>query len=183
MAESQLTTAAALAALADNTDGDISPRDVRDQFTTLRMGMGQMFVPATAAAAVTISDTSSYFEATNPAWTFSTDGYLFDEVSNGRLRYTGTVPVMAHIACSVSMTMSVGTNQVTHFRLSLNGTTDPASEVQRFVGTGSDVGSTALHLVETLTAGDYISLWVRNSTGSNDVTIECANLQAVTSTI
>ena len=55
MAESQLTTAAALAALADNTAGDISPRNVRDQFTTLRMGMGQMYVPATVSAAVTAS--------------------------------------------------------------------------------------------------------------------------------
>jgi hypothetical protein len=183
MAESQLTTAAALAALADNTDGDISPQDIRDQFTTLRNGMGQIYVPASASASITIANTNDYVEATNPVWTLSAGPYLFDEsAGNGRLTYVGTVPVMAHIACTVSMTVA-GTNQTTHFRLSLNGTTDVASEVQRFVSTGSDVGSTALHLVEVLTAGDYISLWARNATAANDITIEAANLQAVTSTI
>jgi hypothetical protein len=182
MAESQLTTTAALAALADNTDGDISPQDVRNQFETLRMGMGQIFVPATASATVTIANTNDYVEVTNPAWTLSSGAYLFDEVSNGRLRYTGTVPVMAHIACSISMTVS-GTNQLTHWRLGLNTATDAASEVQRLIGVGSDVGSTALHLIETLTNGDYISLWVRNATSTGSPTIEAANLQAVTSTI
>ena len=183
MADTQRTITAALALLADNTAGDISPQDLRDAFTTWRPGHGQIYVPAAAAAAITIVDTTNYVEVTAPAWTLSSGGYLFDESDgNGRLTYIGTESVMCHIACTISFT-AASNNQLTHWRLGKNGTTDASSEVQRKGGTGSDVGAAALHLMVTLTTGDHISLFVRNATAVSDPTLTCANLQVLTAPV
>jgi hypothetical protein len=144
------------------------------------MGHGQIYVPAAASAPIIINNTDDYFEAIDPAWTLSADPHFFDESSgNGRLTYIGLAPVTLHIACTISMT-SGNNNQVTHWRLGKNAVPDEASEVQRKIGTGADVGSTALHLIEAMSQGDYLSLWVRNASGANDVTLEVANLQAMT---
>ena len=180
MADTQRSVSAVLALLADNTAGDISAQDLRDAFVSWRMGMGQIYVAATDRATVTISDTTNYFEVTNPVWTLSSGGVWVDESGgNGRLTYTGTADVMCHIACTISFT-AASNNQVMHWRIGKNGTTDAASEVQRKVSTGADVGSTALHLVTSMTTGQYLSLWVRNATTASNVTLECANLQLVT---
>jgi hypothetical protein len=180
MPDTQRTTATIFSLLANNTAGAISPQDLRDALLSWRNGHGQIYVPAAAAAAITIANTNDYVEATTPAWTLSSGAHLFDESGgNGRLTYTGVEPMVAHIACSISMTC--GSNlQLTHWRLGVNATPDAASECQRKIGTGTDSGSTALHLIATVTNGDYISLWCRNSTSAADVTLEVANLQAVT---
>jgi hypothetical protein len=70
-------------------------------------------------------------------------------------------------------------NQTLHWRIGLTGVTDATSEVQRRIMTGTDVGSTALHLITTMSTNDYLSLWVRNATGANNVTLEVGNLQAM----
>lgn len=180
MADTQRSVATILGLLADNVAGDISPQDLRDAFVSWRPGHGQLYVAAADAAAETIAGTVNYYEVTTPVWTLSAGAHLFDEsTGNGQLTYTGAVDVVAHIACSISMTCG-SNNQVTHWRLGVNGTSNAASEVQRKIGTGADVGSTALHLITTLSAGDYISLFVRNATGANNVTLEVANLEVVT---
>jgi hypothetical protein len=180
MTQTQRSVAEIYALLADNVTEDIGPQDHRDSLATWRMGHGQIFVPAAASAAITISNNTDYFEATAPAWTLSADPHFFDEsAGNGRLTYIGVAPVTLHIACSISMT-SGSNQQVTHWRLGKNAVPDEAAEVQRKIAQGTDVGSTALHLIEAMSTGDYVSLWVRNSSGANDVTLEVANLQAMT---
>lgn len=149
--------------------------------TPWRMGLGQIYVAAADAAAITVSDTGVYYEATEPVWSVYGDNEWFDEsAGNGRLTYIASNDVMVHVACTISMTSGAQNNQVTHWRLGKNGTSDEMSEVQRKIGTGTDVGSTALHLVQMLSKGDYVSLFVRNATGTNDIVLECANLQAMT---
>ncbi len=179
MADVQRSVSAILALLADNANLRISEQDVRDAFVSWRNGHGQIYVAASDSAAVTISNNSDYFEATAPVWTLSAGAHWFDESDgNGRLTYIGVAGIVVHVSCTISMT---GTNaQVTHWRIGKNGTTDAASEVQRKIGTGADVGSTALHLVTTMSTGDHLSLFVRNATGSNNVTLEAANLQVMT---
>lgn len=179
MAQTQRSTSEIYTLLADNVTGNISPQDIRDAFASWRMGHGQIYVPATAAAAITIANTTDYVECTAPVWTLSAGGHLFDEsAGNGRLTYTGLATSYMHIAYSYSMT-TASNNQVTHFRIGKNGITDEASEVQRKVGTGADVGAGACHLVTSMSTGDYLSVWVRNSTSASDVTLVCCNLQAV----
>ena len=180
MTQTQRSVAEVYALLADNITEDISPQDHRDSLATWRTGHGQIYVPAAAAAAVTISNNSDYFEATEPDWTLSAGNHNFDEsAGNGRLTYIGAADVVLHIACTISMT-SGSNQQVTHWRCGRNGTPDEASHAQRKISSGGDVGSTALHLIQPMSTGDYTSLWVRNASGANDVTLEVANLQAVT---
>ncbi|MEE9177575.1 MAG: hypothetical protein V3U46_04040 [Acidimicrobiia bacterium] len=180
MTQTQRSVAEIYALLPDNITEDISPQDHRDSLATWRMGHGQIYVPAAASAPIIITNTDDYFEAIDPEWTLSAGGHFFDESGgNGRLTYIGLAPVTLHIACTISMT-SGSNNQITHWRLGKNAVPDEAAEVQRKIMTGTDVGSTALHLVEAMSTGDYVSLWVRNASGANDVTLEVANLQAMT---
>lgn len=177
MAQTQKTVTAAYRLLADNTSGDISPRDLRDTFESWRPRHGQMYVAAADSGDITITDSTNYFEATAMTWTLSSGQYEFDEsAGNGRLTYTGAETVMVHIACTISMTCA-SNQQVLHFRIGKSGVTNDASEVQRKVGTGQDVGSTAAHLTTNMSNGDYLSLWCRNATSTANVTIECANIQ------
>ena len=180
MTQTQRSVAEVYALLADNITEDIGPTDHRDSLATWRMNHGQIYVLAAAAAAIVIPNNTDYIEATAPAWTLSAGGFQFDESGgNGRLTYTGVATVMAHISCSISMS-SASVNQVTHWRIGKNAVTDAASEIQRKTGAGGDVGSTALHLMESLATGDYVSLWCRNASGANNVTLEVANLQVQT---
>ena len=181
MAETQRTSSEIYTLLANNTTGAISPTDLRDAFATWRPGHGQIYVAAAAAAAISFSDSTSYVEVTGPAWTLSSGAHLFDESGgNGRLTYTGA-DVSVHVAASISMTAS-NNNQITHWRIGKTGTDDAASEIQRKIGTAADGGSTAMHLITTLSTNDYLSLFVRNEswTASETVTLEVANLQCVT---
>lgn len=180
MADTQRSVSAILALLADNTTGAISAQDIRDAFTSWRMGHGQLYVAAADAGTINISNTDDYFEATTPTWTLSSGAHWFNESDgNGRLTYIGVADVTVHIACTLSFTAE-NNNRTFHFRLGKNGTTDAASEVQQRIGTGADVNSTAIHVVTTLSTGDHVSLFARNATAADDITIACANLQAVT---
>jgi len=177
MADTQRPVATILALLGNNTTGDISPQDLRDAFVSWRNAHGQLYV--TTPTATTISDTTNYFETVEPTWALSSGAHLWDESGgNGRLTYTGTAPMTCHVAASVSFTVA-GVNDIVHLRIGKNATADPASEASRFVSTGADVGSTALHLITSVSTGDYLSLWVRNESGTDNVTLQYANLQVV----
>lgn len=178
MADTQRTVAATLALLADNSAGAISPQDIRDFAVSWRPAWGVLSVAAADSGAITISNSNDYFEATAMAWTLG-EARLFDENSNGRLRYIGTEPVTAFVTATVSITSGSG-SQVTHWRIGDTGTTLASSEVQRKIGVGADVGALAVTGLAVLDTNDYVSLWCRNSSGSNDVTIEVATMQVST---
>ncbi len=180
MADTQRTVASILALLADNTTGDVSQQDLRDSFVSWRNGWGLLSVPAASAAAITISDTSSYFEATAPAYSLASGAQWFDESGgNGRLTYTGTPDVTAVVIAVISQT-SASSNQVFHWRIGKNATSDATTEIQRKQGTGSDVGALGLVGIFTLSTNDYVSLMVKNATTASNVTIEVCTLAAIT---
>ena len=171
------------------TSGPV-PADMNDIEERLRaleaadlvVGMGQLHILAAGSAETSIAATDTYYEVAG-TWNLTAGLTGFDEsAGNGRLTYVGDEDIMAHIACSISMTVD-GVNDLTHWRLGKNTATVAASEVQRYVSTGTDVGSTALHLVQLMSTGDYVSLWVRNAGGTDGVTAEVCNLQAVSMTM
>ena len=180
MAQTQRTTTEVFSLLADNTSGLISPTDVRDGFETWRMGHGQLYVENGNGSPVTVAVAGTFYEMIQSTWTPSTGLHLFDEsAGNGRLTYIGVADVVVHVAASISFT--AGQNNITtRFRLGKNSTPDPAAEAQRKIGTGSDVGSTAIHLVTTLSTGDHVSLWATTIGTPSTITLACANLQAIT---
>lgn len=182
MADTQRSVSAINTLLANNTTQQISPQDLRDAFLSWRMGHGQIYVDANSSpvgsASITVSSQNNWVECTEATWTATSGLHWFDMTSNGRLYYTGAADVTCHIACTV--TISGSNNNTLALKIGKNTTPDDASEVQRKMGTGGDVGSTAMHLVTTLSNGNYISLWGANYTNGNAFTLVCANLQVVT---
>jgi len=159
-----------LAALfADNTTGDISAQDLRDFLESVYPGHASMYV--SSSAATTIGSASTYVKVAGT--TTSTNLSNFTMPANNRLTYTGTPDIHVHVVVSVSMT-SGSSNQVVGFRVGktgdATGTDAVASTVQRKIGTGTDIGSTAVNFDTAMSTNDYLELFISNETGANDVT-------------
>lgn len=159
------------ALLADNTIGAISPQDLRDMLVSLVVPYGSLYfttpAPTTPEAGVQI-------KALGTTTAVNLSG--FDMPANNRLRYTGPVTRHAHIACSLSLTMA-GNNEIAglsifHFDASAgSGAVLDHSHVERFISTGADIGSTALHADVMMDTNDYIELWVENHSNTSAITI------------
>ncbi len=180
MADVQRSVSAILTLFADNSSGQISEQDTRDALVSWRNGHGQIYVADADSATITITTQSVAVEITEPVWTESADLHFFDESGgNGRLTYTGIVPLVVHVANTVSFS-SVGNNKHTNWYLALNGVKDEAATSHMKTGTGGDEISTAMHLVVLMSPDDYLSVWVANDTDSTNLTLISANLQAMT---
>lgn len=178
MADTNRSLSALQALLADNNAGDISPQDVRDFLFSMKRPMGSYYI--TSASQTSISSQSTPVKAAGTtALSDNTVAYLFDMPANNRLRYTGTPDIHAHIAISTSMT-TASNQKLVELSVYKNGTTQLAhSIVRRFVSTGADVGSTALHADVMLSTNDYIELWVANETDDTNLTIQFLYVFAV----
>lgn len=159
--------------LADNTTGAISPQDLRDALlATIQPGHGEIAV--TTPAATVLSDTTTWVQVAG-TYALSAGSMNWDMNTNGQLRYTGAADRYCHIAASVSFTVD-GSNDVLEVAVAKNGTVIAVSKVQRKVGTGADVGSTALHAFIDVTTNDYLTVVVRNVTEAADPTFSTLNL-------
>ena len=173
MAQTMRSLSEVEALLADNTSGNISPTDLRDALiATVQPGHGEIYI--TTPAATVLSDTSTWVDVAG-TYTLSANAMNWDMNTNGQLRYTGAAGRVVHIAASCSFTVA-GTNDIIEIEVAKNSVNLPASRVQRKVGTGSDVGSTALHGFTTVTTNDYITVEVRNITAAENVTFQTLNL-------
>lgn len=173
MADTKRSLADIYTLLANNSSGAISAQDMRDAIITLASDHGEIHV--TSASATTISDTTSYFDA---AGTYALDsGVDWDMDTNGQLRYTGTPDRYVEATASFSVTAATN-NQVLHFGIAKNGTELTASDIQRKVGTGADVGAGMVHGFTTVSTNDYLTVEVRNETSAANVTFETCELFA-----
>lgn len=168
--------------LADNATRDISEQDMRDQTVSLAMQHGQLSVAGNAVA-TTIPDNTDFHEVDVTGAILSSVSSIlgtddFDEPANGRLRYVGDETRMFHIVCTISFT-AANNNQEIHMRLAKSGSVSAKAEIRRKVATGADVGSTAIHWLTTLETDEYISLFAKNITAANDITIVSFNLHAM----
>ncbi len=182
MVDAIRTLAEAKTLLADNATRDISEQDMRDILVSLAMQHGQLSVAGNAIA-TTIPNNTAFHECDVTGAVLSGVSSIlgtddFDEPANGRLRYVGVETRMFHIACTVSFT-SDSNQQEIHMQLAKSGTVSDQTEIRRKVGTGTDVGTGALHWLTTLATNEYISIFAKNVTGANDITIVSFNLQAV----
>lgn len=101
----------------------------------------------------------------------------FDMPADNRLRYLGLIPYHMHIACSISMT-AAGNNLKTSFKLfhwddsASSGSVIDGSRVNRFMATGADEGSTALHWDVIMDTNDYLEIHIANLTNTVNITLE-----------
>ncbi len=173
MADTQRSIAALKLLHPDNMSGSISPQDNRDLIETLAAGHGEMYV--STPAATSFSETTSFMDIAG-TYTLSANNHHWVMSTNGQLKFTGTADRICHIAVSVSLTSSAN-NQVIHMAVAKTGSTLTPSIIQRKIGTGADIGSTALHAFTDVSTDDYLTLQVRNTSWSaaETVTFETAN--------
>ena len=187
MADTVRTIAELQTLLADSTTGSISAQDLRDFMETFRHDHGEISI--TGPVETVVSTTSDWVKVLGTTALSSGTQMRMDDASgtSNRLRYTGTTPRILHIAVSVSMTCA-SNNQVLELAVVKNGLVDAAdiidtnsaaSRIQRKVGTGSDVGATALHAFIPVVTNDYIELFGRNITSTANFTIETMNFVAI----
>jgi hypothetical protein len=156
-------------------DGSITAQDMRDLVVSVRPPYGRISMTGLPnTSATTISNTTDYFTVAGTT-ALASMVHDFDQPSSGRLRYTGTVEKHMHIACSISYKAAAANQsilfQLVHYDASA-ATAIPltSSRIGDLIGTSTE--TTAIHADAMLDTNDYLYLTVRNSTGSNNVTVE-----------
>jgi len=171
MPETLKTLSELLASFPTSGAQEITAQRMRDFVASIFPAMGRYSLTATTPTS--FADTVNYVKAEIGAGIPS--GYeRFFTYADGRLTYTGDVDIHTHVA--VTITMSSGSNnQVASLRVVKNALPNDAdaaaSEADRKMGTGGDVGSTALHYDSMMSTGDYLEVWMRNQTSTADMTL------------
>ena len=161
--------------LADNTTKQISARDLRDMMETIRAGHGEISVTSAAETSITTQNT---FVDVAGTFTLSSNAHNFDMDSNGQLRYTGRAARVLHVAITCSFN-AAGNNKIIRLDAGKNGTVIAESEAKRFMATGADLGSTAVHTMIDVVTDDYITLMVANGSDTSNFTMQTVALFAM----
>jgi len=98
--------------------------------------------------------------------------------TDNRATYTGKDTHVFQVTASISMT-SAGNNVVASLFVYKNGSVIAASEQQRRVNTGTDVGNAALNVMVELAENDYIEIWIANETTTANFTVEYMNVAVI----
>ncbi len=96
------------------------------------------------------------------------------EIVEGSLKYTGSKTAVFMGVSSLSMSANVNNTLVKFYR-GKNGVQNENTELQRKIGTGSDVGALALVFAGSLSKDDVIDIFIDSSL-EGTVTIENLNL-------
>lgn len=104
---------------------------------------------------------------------------LFDMPATNRLRYTGSVTALMHVACTISYVVASGTNQELEFRIYKNGNPIAESEILDTCSAATGNESTAIHVFVSMAQNEYLELWCANNSGTGDITVKTLNLFAL----
>lgn len=164
------TTSAINALLADNSIGAISPQDLRDAIATAMGGYASLVLTANNAPATLSSVGTSYSVITQydivgaQSSDNNTSGSSASAASG--LITIGTTGVYL-VTFSTSFSTSANNKLVT-FRPHIDGSPGIV-EVDRAIGTGSDIGSASITGVVTYTAGQSVDMRVKIDAGTSNV--------------
>ena len=104
------------------------------------------------------------------AGTFATNGTSnFTSDTTGRMTYTGATTENVTVMASVSIDV-VGVNQKITIYIAKNGIALPAAKINRVFDSG-DIGNVGIFYNISMTASDYLEVFVANATGTNDLTV------------
>ena len=103
------------------------------------------------------------------AGTFATNGTAsFTSDTTGRLTYTGSTTEVIPVMASVSIDAG-GVNQKITVYIAKNGIVIPAAKISRVFTTGS-IGNVGVFYNVSMTASDYLEVFVENNTSTANVT-------------
>jgi hypothetical protein len=129
-----------------------------------------MYVSSAVETVISVQSTATKALGTTTALNLQD----FDMSANNRLKYVAQAT--SHFVVTVALSMTAaGNNQLTTLSVAKNGTNIASSEVQRFIGTGADLGAAAVATIVELAQDDYLELFVANETGTGNLTVELMN--------
>jgi len=103
----------------------------------------------------------------------------FSLSGQNRLVYDGTRTQIMHCGCTLSAeAVGPGTRQI-HAMLYKNGVLIPGSSVTFVAGNTSNISSSAIHAMTSMSTNDYIELWVSNEIDTQNILVHDANIFAV----
>jgi len=172
MADTARTKTALATLLADNVAGGISPQDLRDLMESVHPSYGGVYQGGTPAATTIAAADTYYVTNWNTGGLQTNTPHRFTVATSGRLTYTGEPSIHSHIACTISVSVALAAAQILHFKLAKNGTVIDSTETICTTDGTTNIQSTALHGDVMLATDDYLELFVRNETGTNDPTLE-----------
>lgn len=167
--------------LSDNTQGLISPADVRnmakDMITSGASPIGGMHISVSVETIIAAQNTFTKAAGTTVAFSGNNQ---FSMPTDNRLQYIGLLANRVFvIQASLSVTAAAN-NQLIHFILVKNGIASNAESVATIQevthGVGAEVGSHTLTGHFILSPNDFIELFVSNETGLANITIKRLNM-------
>ena len=93
----------------------------------------------------------------------------FTASTTGRMTYNGATTEVVSVRASVTL-VPVGTNQVLTIYIAKNGSVIADSRISRTVSAGAS-GNVGLFYNVSMTADDYVEVFVSNGTSTNDITV------------
>ena len=171
MAETQRSLAEILTLLADNTQGNISPQDIRDMVISISSVHGKQYFTGSTTETI-ISTSGTYVKIAG-----TTIGNLSDPASvnttstSNRLVYTGVSTRHFLINATVSL-RTTGTNQEVDAKLYYNGIEMVDTEAHVTIKAGGDLATLSIHGDIVMNTNDYIEVWVTNDTSTNNIVVE-----------
>lgn len=179
MAQTERITSDINALLADNTTGAISPQDLRDAIASAFGGYGSLLLTIAGAGAIksAVGQTplaiTEYNAAGPQSVSVNTTGTAVD-AGAGTITIGQTGFYYVSFFSSFSLSQN---NRVIHFQPHINDVVGLV-EVDRFVGTGTDIGVVAMGAVVPYTAADVVDVRVFIDTGTADITFEALGFSA-----
>jgi hypothetical protein len=162
MSDTQRTTAALLALLADNVTGDISPQDIRDLLVSVSGGYGAISVHGGASAQGSITSTPVKLTG------FDTNGIASGTVPDHTTDDI-TISVAGDYLVSGALSFVGSSNATFDIDIYINSTSTNYG-FERKLGTGSDVGSGPLEALITCAVNDKINVFVSSPDGGTTIT-------------
>ncbi len=133
--------------------------------------IGQYYISDNAVA-TTISNTADFFKGV-AATTSGPYNQKFTD-GNNRLTYNGLIQRTFLIEATVSVTGT--SNNIVKFRIAKNGTTIQSSQVSTTLPAGGRSENVSIQAMVEMGFGDYVEIFVRNETSSNNVILTDINL-------
>ncbi len=175
MTQTELTTPEVNAALQDNTDGDISPADVRNAIASALGGYAAVVLGGGPAVLSPVAQTPVVITQYDTVRAQSIDVNLKGALANAATgQLTAGVDGLYHVSFYASYSLN-GNNRLASFQGFLNGIAgDP--QFERFTSNGADVGEIAASGIVALSEGDTIEIRVAQDSGSVDFTFTALGL-------
>lgn len=142
----------------------------------LGVAMGGVHFNDAGVVATDITALNTWVKAAN-----ASEGHSmtrFSHPTNNRLQYDGETIARCVVTATLSFTCAAS-NQVLEFAIFVNGDENVSSLMRTKIQTGTDVRSLTVISHPTLTTGDYVEVWCRNTTSDADITIEHGHVHAI----